>query len=104
MQNEWLSYIQECLETDGHEILKKIDTRWLSLESSINRIIEQYSPLVSYLDSLESTTLPRDSKKKSLRKQLKKKTTKYYLIFLSNVLFSVNKFSLLYQLIFQFTV
>ena len=41
---------QEWLEV----VLKKVDTRWLSLEAFVNRIIEQYAPLVSYFDSLES--------------------------------------------------
>ena len=45
-----LKHFQEWLEVEGHMILKKVDTIWLSLEACVNRIIEQYDPLVSYFD------------------------------------------------------
>ena len=43
-----LHSFQEWLQIEGHKILKKVDTRWLSLDACVNRIIEQYAPLVSY--------------------------------------------------------
>ena len=94
-----LHSFQEWLQTDCHKILKKVDTRWLSLEACVNRIIEQYPPLVSYFDSIELSKKPgeRATKARMLREQLKKPLTKGYLLFLSNVLSSVTKFNLLFQ-------
>ena len=92
-----LHSFQEWLQTDGHKILKKVDTGWLSLEACVNRIIEQYPPLVSYFDSIELSKMPgeRATKVRMLREQLKKPLTKGYLLFLSNA--SVTKFNLLFQ-------
>ena len=55
-----LHSFQEWLQTDGHKIL--------------NRIIEQYPPLVSYFDSLELSKMPgeRATKARMLREQLKR--------------------------------
>ena len=95
-----LHSFQEWLEVEGHKILKKVDTRWLSLEACVNRIIEQYyASLVSYFDSLESSKMPADrgAKMKAIREQLKKPITKVYLLFLSNILTCVSKFNLLFQ-------
>ena len=94
-----LQSFQEWLEVEGHKVLKKVDTRWLSLEACVNRVIEQYAPLVSYFDSLESSKMPgeRGAKMRIIREQLKKPITKAYLLFLSNVLSNVNKFNLLFQ-------
>ena len=97
MQKESQSYIQEWLEVEGHKILKKVG--WLSLEACVNHIIEQYAPLVSYFDSLESSKMPaeRGAKMKAIRERLKKPITKAYLLFLSNSLSYVSKFNLLVQ-------
>ena len=94
-----LRSFQEWLEVEGHKILKKVDTRWLSLEACVNRIIEQYAPLMSYFDSLESSRMPADrgAKMKAIREQLKKPITKAYLLFLSNILSYISKFNLLFQ-------
>ena len=94
-----LHSFQEWLQVEGHKILKKVDTRWLSLEACVNRIIEQYAPLVSYFDSLVSSAMPADrsAKMKAIREQLKKPITKAYLLFLSNILSYVSKFNLLFQ-------
>ena len=94
-----LHSFQEWLQVEGHKILKKVDTRWLSLEACVNRIIEQYAPLVSYFDSLESSKMPaeRGAKMKAIREQLKKPITKAYLLFLSNILSFISKFNLLFQ-------
>ena len=63
-----LHSFQEWLKV-GHKILKKVDTRWLRPEACVNRIIEQYAPLVSYFDSLESSKIPaeRGTKMKAIR-------------------------------------
>ena len=94
-----LQSFQEWLEVEGHKILEKVDTRWLSLEACVNHIIEQYASLVSYFDSLESSKMPgeRGAKMKIIREQLKKSITKAYLLVLSNVLSNVSQFNLLFQ-------
>ena len=95
-----LRSFQEWLEVEAHKILKKIDTRWLSLESCVNHILEQYTPLQSYFDSMEKSRLSDEKSRKkmmALRDKLKKGISKAYLLFLSNILSSVNKFNLLFQ-------
>ena len=88
------------VEVEAHKILKKIDTRWLSLQTCVNRILEQYQPLLPYFDSIESASI-RDErakvKAKKIRDQLKMPITKGYLLALSNILSSVNKFNSLFQ-------
>ena len=95
-----LRSFQEWLEVEAHKILKKVDTRWLCLQSCVNRILEQYQPLLSYFDSIENARL-RDEKAKvkakKIRDQLKKPITKGYLLVLSNILSSMNKFNTLFQ-------
>ena len=57
-------------------------------------------PLQSYFDSIENSRLSDEKsrkKMKALRDQLKKPITKAYLLFLSNILSSINKFNLLFQ-------
>ena len=92
-----LHSFKEWLEVEGHKILKKVDSRWLSLEACVNRIIEQYAPLISYFDSLERMPADRGAKMKAIREQLKRPITKAYLLFLSNVLSNVSKLNLLFQ-------
>ena len=94
-----LKSFQDWLEVEAHKILKKVDTRWLSLEACINRIIEQYDPLKSYFDSIESSKLDEKARKKmkTMRDHLKSPITKAYLLFLSNILSIINKFNLLFQ-------
>ena len=95
-----LRSFQEWLEVEAHKILKKVDTRWLSLEASVNRILEQYNPLLSYFDTMENSRLSDEKsrkKMKAFRDQLKKPITNAYLFFLSNILSSVNKFNLPFQ-------
>ena len=41
--NELRSF-QKWLEVEAHKILKTVDTRWLSVESCVNHILEQNTP------------------------------------------------------------
>ena len=80
--NELRSF-QEWLEVEAHKILKKVDTRWLSLQTCVNRILEQYQPLLSYFDSIESASISDERAKvkaKKIRDQLKMPITKGYLL------------------------
>ena len=65
-----LESFQGWLEVDAHKILKKVDTRWLSLHACVNRILEQYAPLLSYFDSIEISRM--SDKKETLREELKR--------------------------------
>ena len=88
------------VEVEAHKILKKVDTRWLNLQTCVNRILEQYQPLLSYFDSIESASICDERSKvkaKKIRDQLKMPITKGYLLALSNILSSVNKFNTLFQ-------
>ena len=78
----------------------KVDIRWLSLHNCVNHIIEHYQPLLSYFDSTESVSLSEErakAKAKKIRDQLKLLITKWYLLALSNILSSINKFNTLLQ-------
>ena len=71
------------VEVEAHKILKKVDTRWLSLQTCVNRILEQYQPLLSYFDSIESASICDERAKvkaKKIRDQLKMPITKGYLL------------------------
>ena len=88
------------MKVKAHKTLKKVDTRWLSLQTCVNRILEQYQPLLSYFDSIESASIPGERAKvkaKKIRDELKMPITKGYLLALSNILSSVNKFNTLFQ-------
>ena len=96
--NELRSF-QELLEVEGHKI-EKVNTRWLSLQACIKCVLEQYAPLLSYFDSIGDSRISYEKAKgkaRKMRDELKKPITKAYLLFLSNVLCSVNKFNLLFQ-------
>ena len=69
-----LQSFQEWLEVDAHKILKKVDTRWLSLQACTNRILEQYAPLLSYFDSIEISKLPDENSKKKAKGGFEKTT------------------------------
>ena len=92
-----LHSFQEWLEVEAHKILKKVDTRWLSLQACVNRILEQYQPLASYFDSIQVSDEKAKAKAKRIRDHLKKPITKAYLLVLSNILSSINKFNTLFQ-------
>ena len=56
-----LKSFKEWLDVEAHKILKKVDTRWLSLESCVYCILEQHAPLQSYFDSIENSRLSDES-------------------------------------------
>ena len=77
------------------KIWKHVSTRWLSLNPSICRIIQQWDALCSYFNSHEQ--LERDSKIKKIAQLLRSYLFKLYCLFLAAVLPSFNKFNLLFQ-------
>ena len=84
---------QAFVECKPHKLLKASQTRWLSLEACINRLLEQYDALLSYFRSTDecSATVRR------ITEGLEKPLTKAYLMFLSDGLPIINVFNKLMQ-------
>ena len=77
------------VDTKPHKLLKACQTRWLSLEACVNRLIEQYDALLSYFRSTED----RLAVVRRVKLVLEKPTTKAYLLFLSFALPIINNFN-----------
>ena len=77
------------VEVKPHKLLKACQTRWLSLEACVNRLIEQYDALLSYFRSTSDTT----AAVRRITIVLEKSITKAYLLFLSNALPIINYFN-----------
>lgn len=74
--------------------MKKVDTRWLSLQNCVNCVLEQYQPLISYFESIECARISKErAKAKAKMRSAKKPVTKGYLLALSNILSSIKKFN-----------
>ena len=80
-----LAEFQRFVEYKPHKLLKACQTRWLSLEACVNRLIEQYESLLSYLRSTEDKLAVR-----RVKIVLEKPLTKAYLFFLCSALPIVN--------------
>nr|CAI5832345.1 unnamed protein product [Callosobruchus analis] len=91
-----LKEFQTFCELKPHKILRPSQTRWLSLQQVVNRIVEQYEPLVLYFTKL----VFEDPSPKSIEilNILKNKIIKLYLLFLAYILKIVNKMNLEFQL------
>ena len=76
------------VEVKPHKLLKACQTRWLSLEACVNRLIEQYNALLSYFRSTDDET----AAVRRITAVLEKPITKAYLLFLSNALPIINNF------------
>ena len=77
------------MEGKPHKLLKACQTRWLSLEACVNRLIEQYEALLSYFQSTE------DKQAVVIRVKIvfEKPLTKAYLLFLCSALPIVNNYN-----------
>ena len=69
---------QSFVECKPHKLLKACQTRWLSLETCVNHLIEQHEALLSYFRSTEDKQAVVTRVKIVLEKPL----TKAYLLFL----------------------
>ena len=84
---------QDFTESKPHKLLKAGQTRWLSLELCVNRLLEQYEALLSYFRSTdESSTMVQ-----RIVTGLEKPLTKAYLMFLSDSLPIINNFNKVMQ-------
>lgn len=77
-------------DTSPRRLLKPCQTRWLSLESCIVRVLDQWGRLMAYFNSKD------DSKGKALAKRFNP-VTKLYLLFLKDTLPLYNKFNKFFQ-------
>ena len=84
---------QVFVDSKPHKLLKAGQTRWLSLEMCVNRLLEQYDALLSFFRSSGERLVSIQRITSSLEKPL----TKLYLMFLSNVLQVINAFNKLMQ-------
>ena len=84
---------QSFVNSKPHKLLKAGQTRWLSLEMCINRLLEQYEALLSFFRSTDE----RSSNVRRITSTLEKPLTKLYLMFLSNALHVINVFNKLMQ-------
>lgn len=75
---------QELCNVEPHQILKCISTRWLSLKLSIDRILEQWEPLVNFFShQLEKEN---SSQVQEIYNYIENPMIKLYCLFLSSVL------------------
>ena len=86
------------MECKPHKLLKACQTRWLSLEACVNRLIKQYEALLSYFRSTED----KQAVERRVKIVLEKPLTKAYLLFLCSALPIVNNFNRYMQQQFQF--
>lgn len=88
--------IQHILELKPLKMLHPSQTRWLSLEAIVKRILECLEPLKMYFATIEDTTNdgPPD---KGILEVLTKTTTEAYLKFLKFILAYINKLNRMFQ-------
>ena len=75
------------------QVIKHVSTRWLSLESAIECILKQYSPLKSYFLSISE----QQARFKRLKKSFNNPMTEIYLYFYQSVLPTFTNFNQLLQ-------
>lgn len=87
--------LQTFLHLKSHKILKVSQTRWLSIEAVVNRILEQWTAIELFFthaaleDNLQSA--------KTILNALRNPIYKIYYSFLSFILEIINKINLLFQ-------
>lgn len=84
---------QAFVECKPHKLLKAAQTRWLSLEACVLRLLEQYDALLSYFRSTDETSATIERIVNSLENPL----SRLYLMFLCDSLPVINNFNKLMQ-------
>ena len=82
-------------DVEPHRILKRCQTRWLSLHSCVQRLIEQWDALVLYFQSVTNTDNLLSSQ--NILSQLQNPICKLYLHFLNFVLPKFTELNLMFQ-------
>lgn len=98
VRSEKLLEFQEFCKTQPHRILKLSQTRWLSLQNVISRILEQWNPLTLFFTS-ETTEADKIGAENAsaILSAMKNPIFKLYFLFLSYVLDLINKLNLEFQ-------
>ena len=86
---------QHFAETEPHKILKPAQTRWLSLEQCIQRVLEQWSALELYFE--QAAEQERLVSAQNILRALKNPIFKLYYLFLAFVLPKFTHFNKLFQ-------
>ena len=84
---------QQFVDVKPHKLLKAGQTRWLSLEICVNRLLEQYEALLSYFRSSSENLVSVQRICQCLEKSL----SKLFLMFLSDALPVINIFNKMMQ-------
>ncbi|XP_063239989.1 uncharacterized protein LOC134540887 [Bacillus rossius redtenbacheri] len=95
IRREKLREFQIFFQTEIHNILSPAVTRWLSLKACIDRVLEQYLALESYLR--ESVFEDPSRTTEDMLKTMENKYTKMYMEFMSYVLGLLTNFNTLFQ-------
>ncbi|KAJ4946593.1 hypothetical protein JOQ06_024257 [Pogonophryne albipinna] len=85
----------EFTDTDTLKLLRYCATRWLSLLSCINRVLNQWNALLAYFESHEDVEKP--GKVRMLAGHLSSKETKFFFFFLSHALKPLVDFNVAFQ-------
>ena len=85
---------QAFVDVKPHKLLKAAQTRWLSLEACVQRLLEQYDALLSYFRSTEETL----ASVRRITSGLENPLSKLYIMFLCDSLPIVNIFNKTMQL------
>ena len=88
---------QEFVQAEPHKLLGVAQTRWLSLESSISRLLEQWDALRLYFTSLIAEKRDPSYTTESILRGLTNKYLQAQLEFLSFQLHRLNEFNTMFQ-------
>lgn len=94
-RQEALKEFQIFFQTDIHKILLPSTTRWLSLKSCIDRVLEQFQALKHYFISIAASD--RSKTVDDMLNTMNNTFTRIYLEFMSYVLGLTNDFNLMFQ-------
>lgn len=86
---------QAFCELKPHKILRLSETRWLSLQQVVDRVLEQYNAFILYFT--ETAYEESSAKINNILSALNNKITKMYLSFLSYILKIINTINIEFQ-------
>lgn len=87
--------ILTILEEKPRKLLQPAQTRWLSLEAVVKRLIQVFEGLQIFIDF--SANIDKNEKAKSLQRQIRNPVTLLYLEFLAYILPTINNLNRLFQ-------
>ncbi|KAJ8867842.1 hypothetical protein PR048_031647 [Dryococelus australis] len=96
-QQDDFRHVQQSSEADEHKILCPCFIRWLAILHTANCLLEQWSALTNYCDSLNDSKECSLDSVKHIMEILQTEPSKLYFYFLPAVLPRFEKFNLLFQ-------